>query len=349
MRSSHLFHKIKFLIIILSSSFAAITNANDSNTLSIGFGSCANQNREQEIWNVIASHQPDLFIMMGDNVYIDSTDPLDMVNAYKKLSANPNFSKFREKTPLIATWDDHDLGVSNGGKDFISKASAKQQFIKFFNYPEVNQTAGKDRGLYHTKWLSLNGKTIQIIMLDSRWYRDPVVLSYLTGEQLVKLNLGPLQPSLDTATTILGQQQWQWLEQELQKPADLKLLVSSIPVLAEFSGYEAWANFPHERTKLLDLLQKYGNNKVLILSGEIHKAEISALTYKNQETRFLDITSSGLAEQTYPASNNIHKLGKTVETLNYGMLKITDDGTLKVRASIYDDKGVEKLTADFKD
>lgn len=349
MISSNVLHYIKILIIILISSFAVITNANDSNSLTIGFGSCANQNREQAIWNVISNHQPDLFIMMGDNVYIDSTDPLDMVNAYKKLSSNPNFSKFREKTPLIATWDDHDLGVSNGGKDFISKARAKQEFIKFFNYPEVNQTAQKDRGLYHTKWLKLNEKTVQIIMLDSRWYRDPVVLSYLTGEQLVKLNLGPLQPSLDTSTTILGQQQWQWLEQELQKPADLKLLVSSIPVLAEFSGYEAWANFPHERTRLLDLLQKYGNNKVLILSGEIHKAEISALTYKNKETHFVELTSSGLAEQTYLASINIHKLGETLETLNYGMLKITDDGTLKVRGSIYDDKGIEKLTVNFKE
>ena len=339
---------MKTLMIAFFSTLLVTTNASakeHQKSLTIGFGSCADQNKKQPIWSAIATHNPDAFILMGDNVYADSDEPEVIARAYKDLIDKANFAALKASTQLIATWDDHDYGLKDSGKEFAGKQATKDAFIDFFNYPELNELKNKEGGIYHTRWINFNSKTIQIIMLDTRWYRDPVVPTYLTTEQREILNLGDLQPTTDTNATLLGEEQWKWLESELQKPADMKILVSSFQVLAEYTGWESWANFPPERTKLLSLLDQTKNNKLIILSGDIHKAEISSLVYKNK--RYVEITSSGLAVPTYSASVNVHRQGMALEELNYGMLNIKDDGTLTVSASIYDANGVERLTTDL--
>ncbi|MFT5522015.1 MAG: alkaline phosphatase D [Enterobacterales bacterium] len=316
--------------------------------LIIGFGSCAEQHREQPIWNTIAKHKPELFILAGDNIYVKGSGESKFTESYKTLSNNPFFSKFRQSTPLIGIWDDNDYGKSDAGKELKDKENSKSAFIDFFNYPEVNQLKDKDVGLFHSRWLDLNGKKIHIILPDTRWYRDRPLRTYLSLEQAKALNLGPYQPAIDDTTTMLGEEQWSWLEAEFKKPADFKILVSSIQFLNEYSGWETWANFPHERRRLLDLIDQYTDNNFIILSGDIHKAEISELQYK--EKLIVEVTSSGLASHIYPKAINKHRIGETFEELNYGMLTIKDtgkeNGKLSVVASIYNIKGVEKLSAE---
>jgi alkaline phosphatase D len=334
-----------FLLTFINLTTSSRIFADDAQSLTIGFGSCAEQTREQPIWDTIASHNPELFILMGDNVYIDSDDPLKMKADYHKLSQEPHFSKFIKSTPLVAIWDDHDYAMQDGGKNFIGKNHAKKAFLNFFNYPELEPLREKPGGIFHSKWLEFKRKKIQIILLDTRWYRDTLVDSYLTETQRQALNLGPYQPTLNKNTTLLGSEQWSWLENELKKPADLRLLVSSIQVLTEFSGYETWANFPHEREKLLNMLHQTNKDNTLILSGDIHRAEMAKVKYKDQS--LLEITSSGLAVKTYPAAVNIHRIGQAFEKKNYGILSINEDDSkkLSVVATIYDDNGSQQLTA----
>ncbi|MFN3229321.1 MAG: hypothetical protein ACK41P_05650, partial [Asticcacaulis sp.] len=40
----------------------------------IAFGSCAKQSKDQPIWDAIAAQKPDLMLMLGDNVYLDTRD-----------------------------------------------------------------------------------------------------------------------------------------------------------------------------------------------------------------------------------------------------------------------------------
>ena len=53
---------------------------------------------------------------------------------------------------------------------------------------------------------------------------------------------------------MLGEAQWAWLAERLREPADLRLLVSSIQVLAEGHGWERWGNLPAERERLIRLI-----------------------------------------------------------------------------------------------
>ncbi len=70
---------------------------------------------------------------------------------------------------------------------------------------------------------------------------------------------------------MLGEEQWQWLNDVIEKESDLIIIVSSIQVMATDHGFEKWHNFPHERLKLLELLESQ-NKPVMILSGDRHRA-----------------------------------------------------------------------------
>ncbi len=335
------------LTFIFVSIFSSSSWAQQESQFVIGFGSCANQNQPQRIWNSIAKHQPALFIAMGDNVYIDSDDPVKMQQAYSKLAENPNYQKFTKKVPIIATWDDHDYGSGDGGKEFSGKHLAKQAFKKFYDYPEVNNISDEDVGIFHSRWLDYHGKKIHIIMLDTRWYRDPLVYSYLNKEQRKTLNLGPYQPVFNNKATLLGETQWHWLENELSKKADLIVLVSSIQVLNEYSGWEIWANFPHERQRLLQLITDKTDNNLVILSGDVHRAEITQLEFNDK--RLLEITSSGLAVRTYPASINHHRVGEAINALNFGILTISiKNEKLILNAEIFDSENNKRLSSSME-
>ena len=41
----------------------------------IAFGSCANQNAPQPIWDAVLAYRPEVFLFVGDNVYGDGPSP----------------------------------------------------------------------------------------------------------------------------------------------------------------------------------------------------------------------------------------------------------------------------------
>ena len=127
------------------------------------------------------------------------------------------------------------------------------------------------------------------------------------------------QPNNDLNSSILGISQWYWLENELNDPkTEIFIILSSIQVLATEHGYEKWANFPHERDKLINLLQRKKN--VLILSGDRHRGAI----YKHN--KIIEITASSM-NKPGSSDNEIDKLmqGRIHKEINYGILVIKED------------------------
>ena len=85
--------------------------------------------------------QPELFLFLGDNIYAD-TENMDVMRAkYAKLAAMPGFKALRERCPILATWDDHDLGVNDGGSEYPRKEESQQVFLDFFGDSERFTTA----------------------------------------------------------------------------------------------------------------------------------------------------------------------------------------------------------------
>ena len=127
---------------------------------------------------------------------------------------------------------------------------------------------------------------------------------------------------------MLGGAQWRWLEKELKgDTAAVTIIVSSIQLLAQEHRFEKWANFPNERARFLDLLNDYASGKTLVISGDRHAAEISALELSGWKSPLMDVTSSGLTNvwiRKYEETNSLAITDKVIEP-NYGLIRINWD------------------------
>jgi alkaline phosphatase D len=281
----------------------------------IGFGSCMDQNYPEPVWQALKAENLDLFIALGDIVYASASKDKPISKAYLKQIENTVLNEFRATVPWIGVWDDHDFGVNDGGGDHIEFEEAKAHLQAFLpNSAKV--TPPNQKGVYHSIILGNKPKTLQVIVLDTRTFRSPLKPD-TSGDPFRRY-----QATFDTSTTILGEEQWRWLETELQKPANFRILVSSIQVLPEQHGFEKWANFPHERKRLLQLIEKNKLKNLVLLSGDRHFAEVSQLKL-NKKHSLLEITSSGLNKSSQLQNEkNALRLGVPFFESNYGVLKI---------------------------
>lgn len=311
---------------------------NTSKTItSFGFGSCVNQNQEQSLWKIVQAKAPQIFIMMGDNVYASKAEDKPIIDQYIKLNSNSDYLKARESIPFLATWDDHDFGQNDGGFDNPEKLEARRVFLKYWSY--LNNILPKDQdAIYHSRLIGEKKQQVQFIMMDTRFDRFPVVLteslptfaatatvSASADNTLVKASLKTshkFSENLDPKAQILSDAQWKWLDNELKKPAELRILISSIQFLANDHGYEKWGLFPNERKKLLNLLEKNKIKNLIILSGDRHLASIAKLKTKNGD--LFDITSSSINKPSKATEPEIDQLytAPSYLNINFGFAEI---------------------------
>ena len=159
---------------------------------------------------------------------------------------------------------------------------------------------------------------MQVILPDIRWFKSPWKISDQRGAPGKERYV----PDDDPAKTMLGEAQWAWLAEELRKPAELRLVASSIQVLAEGHGWERWANFPRERARLYDTIRSAKANGVVLLSGDRH---IGAL-YRDTPTglyTLTEATSSGI-NQIFAAANEVgpNRLGPLYAEVNFGTIDV---------------------------
>lgn len=312
-----------FALLSLSGIVVPTFAQNDGPVTRIAFGSCVHQDKDQPIWSAVNAENPELFIFLGDNIYGDSRDIDELGAKYEKLAAKPGFQTLREQTEVIATWDDHDYGENDAGAEYPLKEESRQLMLDFWGEPMGTERRTRKSGLYTSYYYGPEGQRVQVILLDLRWNRSrlkSVSVEEYEHDKKPK-HMGPYEPTDDTEAELLGELQWQWLEKELRKPADLRLLGSSIQLLPEFTGWESWANFPHERKRLFDLIRKHEVENLMVISGDTHWSELSrvddAVKYPLWE-----LTSSGLTEKWKEISPNKHRQGGATHKNNYGLIEI---------------------------
>ena len=301
----------------------------------IAFGSCANQSMAQPIWEAILAYRPDLFIFAGDNVYGDfnSPDGGNLKRAYDVARSIPGYARLRETVSHLAVWDDHDYGLNDGGVEFAYKARSKDLFLDFWNVAATDSRRQRD-GIYDARVIGPQGMRVQVILLDVRWFRSPLRITDQRGAPGKERYL----PDPDPAKTMLGAEQWAWLADELRKPAEVRLIVSSTQILAEGHGWERWGNFPLEKQKLIDTIRASGAKGVVLLSGDRH---IGALYRETPDDLYPlhEATSSGL-NMVYWAAKEAgpNRLGAIYAAANFGVVEI-DWWERKLLLALRDDGG----------
>jgi alkaline phosphatase D len=257
------------------------------------FGSCVNENRTMAFWDVIAEQKPQAFLLIGDNVYGDtrptnSADIPTLSASYKKLSSRVEFDRFRRTVPMMTTWDDHDYGANDAGGSFAFKEWAEKVYESYWSSSaEVKSRSG----VYESRIIGPVGKRVQFIILDTRFFRsDLISMPYRDPAP----TLGWYIANTDPNATILGDVQWRWLEQELEKPAELRFIISSTQVITSAHNYESWANFPVERDRLYALLNRKGANNAIFLTGDRHSGGFYKRAVPGNDKVQWELTSSSL-------------------------------------------------------
>jgi alkaline phosphatase D len=285
----------------------------------IAFGSCDDQKRPNNLWPSIIKQQPNLWIWGGDNIYSDTFDAAKMKVNYVKQLEDSLYQKILSTTPIMATWDDHDYGKNDAGVEYIMKKESQQLFLDFLKVDSLDSRR-KQEGIYTSKIFNTPKGSINVIILDTRYFRTALTKATATKKRFTPNNYGD--------GTVLGVQQWEWLAANLQKSeATFNIIVSSIQLLSSEHGFETWGNFPHEQDRFYELIKKNSSKNILVLSGDRHISEFSKKQVAGLNYPLVDFTSSGLthAYRGFKGEPNPYRIGDVIFTESFGVLRFNFD------------------------
>lgn len=307
----------------------------------VALGSCfVPQFEAHQVFDAIAATKPDIFLFLGDNVYqSDETHEMDvpyLKAAYGLLGQSKPFAHLRKTTTVLPTWDDHDFGMNDAGSSYKPKYNSEALFEHVWAM-DKNTAVTKRPGIYYAKTVGPKGKRLQIIMLDTRFFRSDLTRAKKGNPQKKKF-----LPNHEKTSTMLGKDQWQWFENQLTQPADLRIIVSSVQVLSGAGWSEGWYLFPHEQARFTKLIHQHDN--ILLVSGDRHYANF----YQHQAQTgksVIEFTSSSL---NLPISGDFkekvlnmkepYQQDKPIMPANFGLLQI-DWSSKNLSMEILDDNG----------
>lgn len=318
--------------------------AGDAVLTRILVGSCNKEELESPVLARIADEPADLFLMIGDNVYGDmdgrryitfDPDLNEMKASFSQLAARAEFQAVRAAHPMMVTWDDHDFGANDAGADFPFRTYAERIHEAFWGLTE--EDVGAWPGVYYARSFGPEGRRVQIIMLDTRFFRSQLAGTYDWGAR-GKERYVPLP--LDAEQKMLGNDQWTWLENQLHEPADIRFIVSSIQILTtDGHGFEHWANMPAERNRLMSLIDSTGAEGVVFVSGDRH----ASFLYRSEDS--LDYTVHEITASSLNASfrdeteeMDSRQIGAGYSKVNFGSIEI-DWEAEALALRIHDEEG----------
>ena len=255
--------------------------------MKIAFASCAKIQDfpVQPAWKRIQDEEPDLLILLGDNVYAPNNrlDLSKLERRYQQQLDESNFKALIEEVPFKAIWDDHDFGPDNAkgaAFDESYKVAARDLFHQY-----MNSSTNLPEAYY-----SFEQGGVHFIMLDVRYYRE---------DRAGSVNATPL-----------GATQFQWFKEEMEKDADYKIVCSGsclTRVKTVQNEYLAqYKNFYNN--EFLPLLE--ASNRLLVLTGDVHRNFIKV------HSGFFELISSGVGRGGV--------LSKRIRN-NYGTIEFKND------------------------
>lgn len=289
--------------------------SSDQTETVIALGSCYDGSRgNSAIFEAVVKNKPDMWIWLGDIVYGDTHDMTELKSIYDSLKQNTYYKQLREQVDIIGVWDDHDYGQNDGGKFYSRKKQSKEVLLDFLDVPSEDKIHDHE-GAYSSYILNEGKKKVKILLLDARYFRDTVFSS----------NDNYNRYGINEDGDVLGDQQWNWLEQELLKnEADVHLIGSGYQIIPTEHPYEKWANFPKARLRLFNVIERTQPNLAVLMSGDRHMSELASIDLDSLAYPLYEFTSSGLTH-TWDTDNpepNKYRVGEKVVKEAFGVMRI---------------------------
>jgi len=279
--------------------------------------------KDVSIFNTMAKEKAAFMLWLGDAWYTREVDYYSNWGLWYRASHDrsvPELQDFLKSMPHFATWDDHDYGPNDIGKNYILKETSRTVFNSYFCNPSAGENG---QGIYTmTSWGDAD-----IFLTDNRWWRSADLLPDSVN--------GKPNP----AKKMLGDQQMEWLKNSLlYSTATFKIIVVGSQVLNPVSPFDKWRDFPAEYQELMDFLTAHKINGVLFLTGDRHHSEIIKVDRPGTYPLY-DITVSPLTSGTHvfgaAEKNNPYRVFGLDQQQNYG------------RFSFSGLRGSRKLTVEF--
>ena len=324
----HNFILLIFELLIVCSHAYYIQEGHDSSKIISNFAFGSNYygrySKEDDIFQTIITHKPNLWIWLGNAVYLDkpnfnvfknSPEPLDFefINLlYEKVKSNKYYKKLREKIPVIGTWGDEEYGISNGDGENNQKESYKQYYLDFLDADIVDQRRDYvNMGLFSTYSFGSGEKTVRFILLDLKYNQT----SFLKEDK----------------DDMLGEEQWNWLENIFKNTKETYTFICISNQILPNDRFIIKKWYSQSRKQLFDLIGKYKRSGVVFLSGGLGFAQILKTFCPLPKIGYnlYECTSSGLSHSNKISSfiNNIYHNdylieGQNFNGINFGQVKI---------------------------
>ncbi len=293
-----------------------VNSAEPVNT--IAFGSCFRETRAAPIFDTIFKAAPDVFIFLGDNGYIDPTDQSMLDAGYARLGQIPALKNLMTQTKVLATWDDHEFGINDAGKENPIKIESQKAFLDFWGDAPNSARRGRP-GVYESYSFGPEGRRVQVILLDTRYFRDALEIAPDVKPKTYVSSTNP-------AATILGREQWAWLEEQMKQPCDVRIIASSIQVIPQEHRFEKWLNFPLEQKRLFDLIGKTqtadSTTRTILISGDRHSGEFSVAKDVSPKPIY-EVTSSSLNNSSgkFKQEPNRYRQGPLITVNHFALMR----------------------------
>jgi alkaline phosphatase D len=202
-------------------------------------------NPNQSSWNLVALIDPAFQLLIGDQVYADTSDHDIIWDHHVQYRTVPEFANVIANTPTYAMWDDHDYGPDNSDGTLPGKADSLRAFQEVWANPPATG-APIEGAFYEFQWAD-----VDFFILDGRYHRSP--------------NGAPN----DNQKRMLGDEQFAWFEQRpLSSTATFKVIASGSTL--EFSSNDGWRIYDFSRERLFRTIMDNGIEGVVYLAGDPH-------------------------------------------------------------------------------
>lgn len=273
------------------------------------------------MWEQMRKQNPDMVILNGDLVYVDSFEfverkkatELDIWFRYIDSFNRLPIYHWHDLKPILATWDDHDFGTNDGDRDFKEKIAARKIFLAFFGSQNLKDTYQLEN---ESVYFSFTGFKQKMLFLDDRYFRQP------NKDQKVSEKYGHW-----------GEKQHDWILENLND--------SNIPVWIfngnqTFSGKELsykealQSNHPEHYKVFIEDMKKT-KSPAIFASGDIHFSEIMQIPPDRMGFETYEVTSSSMHSYTGEGwSNPLRLEGAFTNEFNFMIIDSkNDNGVLK--------------------
>lgn len=274
----------------------------------------------------------DFMLWLGDNTYTREADygsVSGLKYRYQHTRADKNLQHFLASRNHYAIWDDHDFGSNDACKTYPLKEASLDLFKSYW----ANKTYGQNnQGVYNMFSFS----DADFYLLDGRYFRDYQFLN----------------DSLSPAKTQLGEEQMQWLFNNLvASRAPFKFIALGGQFLNENTDKESYNFFKKERQRIINFIVVNKISGVVFLTGDRHHTELIKNTNVEPKLGYVlyDLTSSAISsrasnvDRTDEANNPMRVPNTLVVENNFCNINISGDrGKRVLTMQCFDKNGALK-------